>query len=111
MTNEGVAFTLSALVIDHVANTERNLGFIKRKAKRHEEEGVKEGDGFKLFKIRKVRVPMEEEGRAIIRTQLMIVVQCELSDAHYAIYRELNQIVATKLRIGVYTFPRMQVPR
>ena len=34
----------------------------------------------------------------------MIVVKCEISDAHHAIYRDLNQITATKLRIGVYTF-------
>ena len=72
--------------------------------KRHAKEGVKEGDGLKLFKIRKVRVPTEEDGRAFIRTELMVIVQCKKSDAHHAIYRDLNQTVATKLRIGVYTF-------
>ena len=83
MTNEGVAFTLPAVVIDHVANTEQNLGFIRSKVKRHAREGVTEGDGLKLFKVRKVRVTMEEEGRAIIRTELMIIVQCKLRDAHH----------------------------
>ena len=34
----------------------------------------------------------------------MIIVQCELSDAHNAIYRTLNQVVATKLRLGAYVF-------
>ena len=57
-----------------------------------------------MFKVRRVRVPTEEEGRAIIRTELMIIVQCKVSDAHHAIYRDLNQTVATKLRIGVYIF-------
>ena len=113
MANEGIAFTLPALVIDHLANTERNLGFIKSKVKRHARESVKEGDVLKLFKIRKVRVSTEEEGREIIRTELMIIVQCELSDAFYATYRELNQTVATKLRIGELhiRYPRMQISR
>ena len=57
-----------------------------------------------MFKVRRVRVSTEEEGRAIIRTELMIIVQCKVSDAHHAIYRDLNQTVATKLRIGVYVF-------
>ena len=34
----------------------------------------------------------------------MIVVKCKISDAHHAIYRDLNQITSSKLRIGVYTF-------
>ena len=95
--NEGVEFTLPAAVIDHVANTERNLSFIRSKVKRHAREGVTEGDGLTMFKARLVRVPTEEEGRAIIRTELMIIVQCKISDAHHAIYRDLNQTVATKL--------------
>ena len=32
----------------------------------------------------------------------MVNVQCELSDAHHAIYRDLNQIVATRLQLGAY---------
>ena len=72
-------------VIDHVANTERNLGFIRSKVNRHARERVKQGDGLTLFKVRKVRVQAEEEGRTIFRTELMIVVKCEISDAHHAI--------------------------
>ena len=49
-------------------------------------------------------VEAEEEGRTIFRTELMIVVKCEISDAHHAIYRDLNQTTATKLHIGVYKF-------
>ena len=102
MANEGVAFTLLVIVIDHVANTDRNLGFIRSKVKRHSREGVTEGDGLKMFKVRKVRVSTEEEAhQKIIRTDLMIIVQCKLSDAHHAIYSDLNQTVATKLRIGI----------
>ena len=104
MAEEGIEFTLPVAVIDHVANTERNLSFIRSKVNRHAREGVKEGDGLTMFKARKVRVQAEEEGRTIFRTELMIVVKCEISDAHHAIYRDLNQITATKLRIGVYTF-------
>ena len=104
LADEGIEFTLPAVVIDHVANTDRNLSFIKSKVYRHAREGVKEGDGLTMFKVRKVRVPAEEEGRAIFRTELMIIVKCEISDAHHAIYRDLNQTTATKLRIGVYTF-------
>ena len=104
LANEGIEFTLPWAVIDHVANTERNLGFIRSKINRHAREGVKEGDGLTLYKVRKVRVPVEEEGRAIIRTELMIILKCQISDAHHAIYRDLIQTVATELRIGVYTF-------
>ena len=74
LAHEGIEFTLPAAVIDHVANTERNLGFIRSKVSRHAREGVKEGDGLTMFKVRKVRVPAEEEGRAIIRTELMTPV-------------------------------------
>ena len=58
----------------------------------------------KLFKIRTTQVPAEEEGRYIIRTELMIFVQCKFSDAHHAIYRELNQKVETRLRLSAYVF-------
>ena len=81
-------FTLPAVVVDHVADTEENLSWVKCKCKRCAKEGVKEGEGLKLFKIRTTQVPAEEEGRSIIRTKLMIFVQCKLSDAHHAIYRE-----------------------
>ena len=104
MAEEGIEFNLPVAVIDHVANTERNLSFIRSKVNRHAREGVKEGDGLTMFKARKVRIQAEEEGRTIFRTELMIVVKCEISDAHHEIYRDQNQTTATKLRIGVYTF-------
>ena len=104
MAAEGIEFTLPAVVIDHVANTDRNLSFIRSKVNRHAKEGVREGSGLTLFKARKVRLQAEEEGRMIFRTELMIVLKCEISDAHHAIYRDLNQITSAKLRIGVYTF-------
>ena len=75
MANECVAFTLPTAVIDHVANTDRNLSFIRSKVKRHAREGVSEGDGLTMFKVRRVRVPADKERRAIIRTKLMILVQ------------------------------------
>ena len=56
----------------------------------------------RLLKIRTTQVPAEEEGRSIIRTELIVIVQCEFSDAHHAIYRDLNQIVATRLQLGAY---------
>ena len=67
MVDEGIEFTLPVLVLDHVAYIERNLSFIKSVVKWHAREGVKECEGLKLFKLRTVRVPKEEEGRAIIR--------------------------------------------
>ena len=104
MADEGIEFTLPAAVIDHVANTDRNLGFVRNKVKRHAREGVKEGDGLTMFKFMKVRVPTEEDGRSIIRTELMIIVKCKISDAHHALFRDLNQTTSTRLPIGVYTF-------
>ena len=101
---EGVAFNLPAVVVDHIANTEENLSWVKSKIKKCAREGIKEGEGLKMFKIRTTQVPAEEEGRSIIRTELMIFVRCTLSDAHHAIYRELNQKVATRLRLSAYVF-------
>ena len=53
---------------------------------------------------RRVQVRAEVEGRKIVRTEVMMIVQCQLVTAHQAIYRMLNQIAATRLRIGVYVF-------
>ena len=104
MANEGVAFTLLAVVVDLVANTEENLSWFKSKIKRCAKEGVKEGEGLRLLKIRTAIVPAEEEDRSVVQTELMIIVQNELSDAHHEIYRDLNQIVATRLRLGAHVF-------
>ena len=95
LAEEGIEFTLPAVVIDHVANTDRNLSFIRSKVNHHAREGVKEGDGLTLFKVRKVRVQAEEEGRTIFRTELMIVVKCKISD------RDLNQITMNSTEYNV----------
>ena len=104
LANKGVAFALPAIVIDHIANIEENLSWVKCKITKCAREGIKEGEGLKSFKIRTTQVPAEEEGRSIIIAELMIFVQCKIGDAHHAIYRELNQIVATRLRLSAYVF-------
>ena len=104
LASEGVAFTLPAVVVDHVADTEENLSWVKSKVKRCAKEGIKEGEGLNLFKNRPTQVAAEEEGRSIVRTELMLIIQCKLNNAHHAIYRDLNQVAATRLRIGVYVF-------
>ena len=90
--------------MDHIADTEENLSWVKSKLKRCAKEGIKEAEGLKLFKIGPTQVAAEEDGRSILRTELMIIAQCKLSDAHHAIYRDLNQIVATRLRFSAYVF-------
>ena len=94
------------MVVDHVAGTESNISFIKSKIKRCAKEGVEDDDddGLNLFKIRRVPVNAMVDGNMIIRMEVMIILQCEFCDAHQAIYRILNQTVATRLRIGVYVF-------
>ena len=104
LAHEGIGFYLPLVVVDHVADTESNLSFIKSKIKACAKEGVEEGDGLNLFKIRKVTVSVEVKGELITRTEIMILVQCEFRDAHQASYRTLNQTVATRLRLGVYVF-------
>ena len=64
MAEEGIEFTLPVAVIDHVANTHRNLGFVRNKVNRPARERITEGDGLTMFKVRKVRVPAEEDGRS-----------------------------------------------
>ena len=51
---EGIGFYLPMVVIDHIAHTESNLSFIKSKVKGCAKEGVEEGEGLILFKIRRV---------------------------------------------------------
>ena len=58
--------------------TKKVYSFMKNNIKRCAKEGIKEGEVFKLFKIRTTQVPAEEEGR--------------------------NQIVATRLRLSAYVF-------
>ena len=104
LAQEGIGFYLPIVVIDHIADTVTNLSFIKSRVKRCAREGVDKGDGLNLFKIRKVLVRTEFKGRKIIRPEVMLIAQCQLATAHQAIYRTLNQTVATRLRIGVYVF-------
>ena len=104
LANEGIVFELPTVVIDHIADTESNLSYVKSVVRRCAREKIKEGEGLNLFKIRRVKVSAEEKGRAIIRTEIMMMVQCKLNDAHHAIYRLLNQKVSTRLRLSVYVF-------
>ena len=106
LAHEGIGFYLPIVVVDHVADTESNISFIKSKIKRCAKEGVEDDDddGLNLFKIRRVPVNAMVDGNMIIRMEVMIILKCEFCDAHQAIYRTLNQTVATRLRIGVYVF-------
>ena len=88
-----------------MANTENNLGYVKSMIRQCAEINVPEDkDGIDLIKIKKVRVAAEEEGRKIIRTELVIILRCDLIEAHNAIYRLLNQKGAARLRLSVYAF-------
>ena len=104
LVQEGIGFYLPIVVIDHISDTVTNLSFIKSRVKSCAKEGVEEGDGLNLFKIRRVLVRTEVKGRKVIRPEVMKIAQCQLVTAHQAIYRMLNQTAATRLRIGVYVF-------
>ena len=106
LAQEGIGFYLPIVVVDHVADTESNISFVKSKIKKCAKEGVEDDndDGLNLLKIRKVPVNAMVDGNMIVRMKVMIILQCAFCDAHQAIYRTLNQTVATRLRIGVYVF-------
>ena len=104
LANEGIGFYLPIDVVDHIADIESNLSFIKSKINKCAREGIEQGDGLNLFKVRRTSVKAEEQGQPIIKTEIIILVQCEFNDSHQAIYRTLNQTVATRLRKGVYVF-------
>ena len=106
MAQEGIGFYLPIVVIDHIADTVTNLSFIKSRVKGCAKEGVEEGDGLNIFKIRRVLVRTKVKGRKVIRPEVMMIVQCQLVTAHQAIYRMLNQTAATRLRLDVYVFDR-----
>ena len=73
LASEGIGFYLPIVVIDHIADTESNLSFIKSKVKGCAKEGV---EGLNLFKIRRITVKAEVKVRATIRTEIMMLVQC-----------------------------------
>ena len=104
LAHEGIGFYLPIVVVDHVADTENNISFVKSRIKKCTKEGIENGDCLNLFKIRRVPVNATVDGNLITRTEVMIILQAEFCDAHQAIYRTLNQTVATRLRIGVYVF-------
>ena len=104
LAQDGIGFNLPTVVIDHIANTESDLSFVKSKVKNFAREGIEEGEGLNLFKIRRVGPVAEVKGRSITRTEIILIVQCKQNNAHHAIYRTLNQSVATRLRIGVNVF-------
>ena len=64
LANEGIGFNLPMVVTNYIADTESNLSFIKSKVKNCAKEGIENGDGLSLFKIRRVRVAAEVKGRA-----------------------------------------------
>ena len=102
LENEGIGFYLPIVVVDHIADTESNISFIKSKIKKCAKEGIEQGDGLNLFKVRRTSVKAVEQGQPITKTEIMILVQCEFNDSHKAIYSILNQTVATRQRVGVY---------
>ena len=73
---EGIGFYLPIVVIDHIADTVTNLSFMNSRVKGCAKEGVEEGDGLNLFKIRRVLVRTEVKGRKVIRPEVMMIVQC-----------------------------------
>ena len=56
-----------------------------------------------LIQNKQVKVPAEVKGRTIIRTKVMMLIQCKLNEAHH-VYRFLYQTVAKKLRLGMCVF-------
>ena len=55
LAHEGIGFYLLIVVVDHVADTESNISFVKSKIKKCAKDGVEDDndDGLNLFKIRK----------------------------------------------------------
>ena len=106
LASEGIGFYLPIVVVDHVADTESNISFVKSKIKKCAKEAVEDDDddGLNLFKIRRLPVNAMVDGNLIMRMKVLILVQCAFCDAHQAIYRTIKQTVATRLRIGVYVF-------
>ena len=55
---------IHCITMENLYSMESNLSYIKSKVKRCARENIKEGDGLNSFKIRRVKVPAEENGRA-----------------------------------------------
>ena len=83
---------ISKLADEGIECEHRKLGYVKSMIRQCTEVNVPEDkDGIDLIKNKKERVAAEEEGREIIRTELVIVLRYDLIEAHYAINRLINK--------------------
>ena len=102
MANQGIAFELPLVVIDHVANKSQNLGCVMNMIRKCATKGIDER--LELLKVTEVFTMVEERGRDVEKSEWFIVLRCSSTDANHAVYHHLNQRVEHKTRMSAYVF-------
>ena len=109
LADEGIGFSLPVVVIEHIWNSESNLGIVKAQARKFAKELSNIVDGtneeyFDLLKVKEVEFETEERGVLVKHKELIMILNCKEKAANYSIYHELNNRVERRLRLSAYIF-------
>ena len=109
LADEGIGLNLPVVVVEHIYNSESNLGIVKAQARKCAKEPSDIVDGtdeeyFNLLKVKEVEYETEERGVQVKHKELIMILNCKERAANYAIYHELNNRVERRLRLSVYIF-------
>ena len=105
--DEGIGLLLPVVVIEHIYNSESNLGIVKAQARKFAKElsnivDGKDEDYFELLKVKEVEC--EERGVQVQYRELIMILNCKVRAANYSIYHDLNIRVERRLRLSAYIF-------
>ena len=109
LANEGIGLTLPVVIIEHIYNSESNLGLVKAQARKCAKELSDIVDGtdeeyFNLLKVKEVEYENEERGVLVKHKELMMILNCKVRAANNSVYHELNNRVERRLRLSAYIF-------
>ena len=109
LADEGIGLSLPVVVIEHVYNSESNLGIVKAQVRKCAKEVSNIVDGqdedyFELLKVKEVEFETEERGGLVRHKELMIILNCKVKAANFSIYHDLNNKVERRLWLIAYIF-------
>ena len=109
LADEGISLTLPVVVIEHIYNSENNLGIVKAQVRKCAKQVSNITDGkdeeyFELLKVKEVEFETEEKGVRERHRELMMILKCKESVANYSVYHELNNRVERRLRLSSYIY-------
>ena len=97
------------MIIEHIYNSESNLGIVKAQVRKCAKELSDIVDGtdeeyFDLLKVKEVEFEIEERGAQVLHKELIMIFNCKVRADNYSIYHDLNNRVERSLRLSAYIF-------